>query len=337
MTSTLAQYVDLDNIPKKYGGNLDWNFGDMPNLDPGIANTLQWKEDFMQNGHRTLPIGPIKWQYDEKGDLVATAIGTEDGKPRERVVAGLHPQAGVARLALSAGRVECRADRKVGQAQGSDVTQAVTSANTNPTTTDDKKAASIPNGPRMSSDDNLNIGKDPGAHVADSSRMGTYTVPYKESIPANQRDPTTGPPSSAPPDIRGGTSETRSTQQALTHAEGTLADGTPEHKVDSQGEKQAVMDPHTVGQAPKEHPLPIPEQPAPSMVDQAKDMAGQAVEQAKQLPNTVMSAVGMGEKKEEEAPVQEQKKEDPEVDKMDGKNVEEFLRSRTMTRPETEV
>lgn len=318
MASTLAKYVDLDNIPKKYGGNLDWKFGDMPNLDPGIADSLQWKETFEQNGHKTLPIGPIKWQYDEGGDLVAIAVGSEDGKPRERVIAGLHPQAGVARLALSPGKVE---HRKVGQTT---VKQTSTPSAAISTSTSASTSTPTANGPNMSTDPNLNVGKDPNAHVADSSRLGTYTVPYKDN---------TNDISSPPSDARAGTSETRYTQQSSTHAAGTLADGTPEHKVDSQGEKQAVMDPNTVGQAPKDHPLPIPEEPAPGIVDQAKDMAGQAVETAKQLPNTVMSAVGMGGK-EEQPQQQEEKKEDPEVDQMSGRNVEEYLRSKTMSKPE---
>ena len=76
MTSTLAKYVDIDHIPKKYGGNLDWKFGDMPNLEPAIDNCLQWQQAIEQNGHKTLPIGPIKWQYDERGDFVATPIGS---------------------------------------------------------------------------------------------------------------------------------------------------------------------------------------------------------------------------------------------------------------------
>lgn len=92
MRSTLEQYVDLDNLPKKYGGNLDWEFGDMPALDPGIVKALDWKETVEQKGHKTLPIGPIRWEYEDengkKGDLVAKAIGTEKGKPRRNVIAG---------------------------------------------------------------------------------------------------------------------------------------------------------------------------------------------------------------------------------------------------------
>ena len=135
-----------------------------------------------------------------------------------------------------------------------------------------------------------------------------------------------------PPDARQGTSSTRFEQQAVTHAEGQLAEGTPHERVDGQGDRQAIMDPNTVGQAPKEHPLPIPEEPQPGVIEQAQTMVGQAVEQAKVVPTTVMSAVGLGGKQEE--PQQEVKKEDPAVDQMEGKNVEEFLRAKTMSKPD---
>ena len=307
MTATLAKFLDMDNIPKKYGGNLDWKFGDMPNLEPAIADSLRWREQFEQNGHKTLPIGPIKLQYDEQGDLLATAIGTEDGKARQRVIAGLHPEDGVARLALSPGRVESTT---------SSVTPAALQNGTLRHTAAAPAPAPLTNGTIMSSDAN---GSKPSSHAADSSKTGTY-LSYQDSTDASNAS-------------RAGTSATRYVQQDGTHAEGTLAEGTPALKIDSQGEKQALMDPNTVGQAPKEHPLPIPEEPAPSMVDQAKGLAGQAVEGAKQLPATVMGAVGMGGQKEE--PVQEQaKKEDPAVDAMEGRNVEEFLRSQTMSKPE---
>ena len=154
----------------------------------------------------------------------------------------------------------------------------------------------------------------------------TYTIPLKDTNDAESAMP--------PPDARQGTSSTRYEQQTGTHAEGQLAAGTPALKIDGQGERQGVMEPNTVGQAPKEHPMPRAEEPAqPGMVEQAQNMAGQAVEQAKQLPATVMSAVGMGEKKEEV--VEEPKtKEDPEVDGMEGTKVEEFLRAKTMSQPE---
>lgn len=313
MTPTLSKYIDIDNIPKKYGGNLDWKFGDMPALDPSITESLRWKEVTEEKGHKTLPIGPIKWQYDAHGDLAAMAVGSEDGKKREKVIAGLHPEKGVARLALSPGR-----DSNANFFQ-STAAKIPTPPPSSQTSTKNEAEAL----PSMSSDANLNIGKDPDASVSEASRRGTYTVPYKDMESEI---------ASPPPDSRAGTSETRMTQQAGTHAEGTLSSGTPETKIDSQGSKQVVMDPHTVGQAPKEHPLPIPEEPAPGVVEQAKDMAGQAVEQAKQIPAMAMNAVGMG--KEEESKEEETKKEDPKIDQMDGKKVEEFLRDQTKSKQE---
>lgn len=154
----------------------------------------------------------------------------------------------------------------------------------------------------------------------------TYTIPYKETATAM---------SSSEP--RTGTSNTRYEQQGFTHAEGEMAEGTPDIKIDSQGERQGIMEPNTVGQAPKEHPMPgAPEPAQPGVVEQAQNMAGQAVEQAKQIPSTVMNAVGMGEKKADvpaEA-TETEKKEDPEVDGMEGQKVEEFLRAKTMSQPE---
>ena len=307
MTSTLSKYVDKENIPKKYGGTLDWKFGDMPNLEPAIANSLTWKEQIELDGHRTLPIGPIKLEYDEKGDLVVIAIGSENGKPRNRIIAGLRREAGVALLALSPGRVD------------NSQTDRTTTAHI-PTSASNPPAPAKIN---MSSDADLNVGKDPQAHVPDSSRAGTYTVPYRESGNGVV---------SSPVDAKQGTSTTRYEQQQQTHAEGQLADGTPDVKVDSQGEKQAVMEPNTVGQAPKEHPVPNSEEPQPSVVDQAKGMAEQAMEQAKAIPTTVMSAVGMGGKDGEELPKEMENKQDLDIDQMGEKNVEEFLRTKTMSK-----
>lgn len=106
-------------------------------------------------------------------------------------------------------------------------------------------------------------------------------------------------------------------------------------RVDGQGERQGVMDPNTVGQAPKEHPLPRDEEPpAPGYVAQAQSMAGQAVEQAKAVPAVVMSAVGMGGPKEEAPKEGVGKREDPAVDQMEGRNVEEFLREKSRSKPE---
>ncbi|KAF2760865.1 CRAL/TRIO domain-containing protein [Pseudovirgaria hyperparasitica] len=88
---TLERYIDPANIPKKYGGQLDYEFGQMPNIEPDIAEALVWESSADENGRRTFPTGPIKWIPNEKGETEAVAVGTEDGKLRRRVVAKLAP------------------------------------------------------------------------------------------------------------------------------------------------------------------------------------------------------------------------------------------------------
>ncbi|WPG97843.1 SEC14 cytosolic factor [Acrodontium crateriforme] len=304
MRPTLEKFIDLDNVPKKYGGNLDWQFGDMPNLDDQIVNELQWNETVEQNGHRTFPTGPIKLQYGEKGELKIKAIGTEKGKPRNAVLAGLPLADGIARLALSPGRVN-----PVGHI---DVSNNET----------------VPSPPATTSRDSLNdSGKMDGAAVPPESRAGTFTVPYRD----DDNDV------AAPPfDARHGTSDTRFEQQANTHAEGQLAHGTPATKVDGQGTEHSVMDPSTVGQAPKEHPVPNgdEQQEQPTMIKKAQDVANQAYSQAGALSGSVMAAVGLGGNKAEVETPKKEPVHDPRVDNMDSKNVEEFLRHETMTEPQ---
>lgn len=83
---TLSQYIDPDNIPKKYGGNLDFNWGDMPRLEPDIEAAIKWVNPAVQDGKNTVPIGPIKWDRGTDGSMTAVAIGTEKGQPRNRAI-----------------------------------------------------------------------------------------------------------------------------------------------------------------------------------------------------------------------------------------------------------
>ncbi|KAK3677296.1 hypothetical protein LTR78_002834 [Recurvomyces mirabilis] len=396
MLATLEKYIDRDNIPKKYGGNLDWTFGDMPSLEDGIANNLRWKEDIRHKGHRTLPIGPIRWQYDAEGDLVAIAIGSENGKPRSRVLAGLHPDDHVARLALSPGRSEPSLNtrnlapptpttgnlapsspqrlalhRVASQApapeegppvkasspplEGAVPTDAVSLPSLEGSTPPTNAAAPTQQAAgesgwaaavaarAMSGNADLDVGKNAKSHVTQTSREGTYTIPFRDhaeqpnaSIPTHANAANTNTAPSAPAtETRQGTSHTRLEQQAGTHAAGTMAEGTPRHTIDGQGSKTAIMEPTTVGQAPKEHPVPEAEGGQhPTYLEQAHNLAGQAVEQAKHLPGTVMAAVGYGGKGEHEEEVQQVKRDerrDPEIEGMEKGDVEEFLRSRTMS------
>ncbi|KAI7533666.1 hypothetical protein KC316_g16721, partial [Hortaea werneckii] len=434
MRSTLEQYVDLDNLPKKYGGNLDWEFGDMPALDPGIVKALDWKETVEQKGHKTLPIGPIRWEYEDengkKGDLVAKAIGTEKGKPRRNVIAGLHPEAGLARLALSPGRQSVPGNKSQSISNGggwraasatagsvqspTPVAAAAASSSspsqdqsTTPTTTSETKGST--EGKKMNAPaDYMNPvegeeggsqttntrtagegeGKNTyldysglgagaaaagagagatgaaGATAAGTSNPTSTSTDPNASVPTNTTTTSSSSPPAPQQETRQGTSSTRYAQQEGTHAAGQLASGTPETKVDSQGEKQGIMEPGTVGQAPKKHPLrdELGEEMkggndggegkggSGGVMGQASNYASSAVQSAKSGAGAVMGAVGISggagkskeeeekKRKEEEEAEKEKEKErrrdDPEVEKLDGSNVEEFLRSKTASAAE---
>jgi hypothetical protein len=177
----------------------------MPNLEPAIVESIRWQETIKQRDHHTLPIGPIRWQYDDNGNLVATAIGKDNDKPRLRVLGSLDVQqnGGVARLALSPGRNQLATANHASTAQ-----------------TPFRQETPLPAKTMQSSDADLNVGKSPNSSVQDSSRAGTYTVPYQ--------------------DVREGTSASKYEQQQGTHAQGQVADGTPAVKLDGQGERQAL-------------------------------------------------------------------------------------------------
>lgn len=76
MQTTLRQFIEPANIPKKYGGELEFEFGDMPKLDPAVASTLEW-----EGNYKDFPHGPMFWV--DKGDRIELkASGYVDGKQR---------------------------------------------------------------------------------------------------------------------------------------------------------------------------------------------------------------------------------------------------------------
>ncbi|KAB8342975.1 hypothetical protein FH972_022570 [Carpinus fangiana] len=84
--STLARYMEPADIPKKYGGELDWEWGSLPALEPTIERALTWPE----GEPHSFPTGPIKWRLSADGKLLeAVAVGSQDGKPREKVIASV--------------------------------------------------------------------------------------------------------------------------------------------------------------------------------------------------------------------------------------------------------
>ncbi|KAK3077328.1 hypothetical protein LTS18_010568, partial [Coniosporium uncinatum] len=134
---------------------------------------------------------------------------------------------------------------------------------------------------------------------------------------------------------RAGTSDTRFDQQYATHAQGQLAYGTPAVNDHGYGDKTATMEPSTVGQAPKDVSIPPLQHHSsgPTYMEQAQALPGQAYDAASHAATSAMAAVGLGGQEQEQPKKEHEphKKEDPRVDRLSDRMVEEFMRARMNT------
>jgi hypothetical protein len=344
MKSTLERYIDPANIPKKYGGELDFEFGMLPIPDPAIEEFIQWDEGAaIQNGKKTFPIGPIKW-VETDTEVKAVAIGTEDGVPREKVVGRL-PQGISIKAALMDGlkvvntplpptelaRMETGFSTQPPDT-GEDFEEQPppSSGTTTPAQSSTKATTPLPEQQQGKID--AAVGSATAALASSSLKDSTSTGP--DHVPQSAHNHPAAH-TSPPPDSRTGTSDTRYAEQSQTHASGQLEDGTPAVRHHGSGDKTVTMEPGTVGQAPKNVSEPLTDRSehfssGPGVVDQVKGVASSVVESAYAVGGKVAGAVGLAsekEKKEEPIDGKEEAKKDERVDKMDDEKVEAFMRS----------
>lgn len=79
---TLTSFIDIENIPKQYGGKLDFDWCDEPNLDPHIKAVASWEK-----GHDNFPQGPLYWVPQEDGKrLACVARGSVEKKERNEII-----------------------------------------------------------------------------------------------------------------------------------------------------------------------------------------------------------------------------------------------------------
>lgn len=303
---TLSEYIDHDNIPKKYGGGLDFGWTEMPNLEPEIEAAIKWEKPSMQNGRKTLPVGPVKWEKGPNGEQQAWAVGRVNGQPRRELIFTIPNPVGY------------KTGRPVVNTPAHEFGNPLTTVGTatHPPDVDD---AAIDQSPPSDSPSPSETNQSPNVAAASTAPSST---------PAQTQMP-----------IREGTSEARFEQQNQTHASGQLAEGTPHAAVQDHGhgDKTVTMEPNTVGQAPKQIPLPEREQPpAPGYLEQAQNAAAQATGFVTSTVSSVAGAVtgavsGNADKKEEaveptrtKSPAEQQL--DRQIDTAKDQNVEVFLR-----------
>jgi hypothetical protein len=80
MQSTLRKFIDPANIPKKFGGELDYEFGTMPALDPALKDLITW-----EGSHTDFPHGPLFW-HDMDDYIELEAVGSVDKRERREVI-----------------------------------------------------------------------------------------------------------------------------------------------------------------------------------------------------------------------------------------------------------
>ena len=174
---TLSTFVDIEDIPKKYGGKLDFEFGKFPNLDPKMSKhmTIETKG----NAETFLVASPVRWVNEGKdGEMTAVSVGVLDGKQREERVAVLHSLA--TRVATNSSNL---------QSQGTETTTLpVRSATSN--------SQAAPQGPPVSNGAII-----PPAPATELSKAPLDDPSKPSSGPLQQPIANGGPPESKPQNL----------------------------------------------------------------------------------------------------------------------------------------
>jgi hypothetical protein len=84
--SALSESYDPIDIPRKYGGQFDFDFGMPPDLDREIKDMITWLPSESGASEEELPIGPMRWVHGADGKRTAVAVGKVGGKERRKDV-----------------------------------------------------------------------------------------------------------------------------------------------------------------------------------------------------------------------------------------------------------
>lgn len=87
--SALCESYDPADIPRKYGGEFDFDFGMPPSLDPEIKAMLTWLSKEDGEKYVDLPMGPMRWRNSGDGKRTAVAVGRVNGIERNCEVMAL--------------------------------------------------------------------------------------------------------------------------------------------------------------------------------------------------------------------------------------------------------
>ena len=328
----LSEYIDPEDIPVKYGGKLEWQWGQLPNLDRDISSSLEWiKPAKGENGANVFPVGPIRWRPNkDETKITAVALGTVDGKQREEEIAHITlPKDEVMNRLASRPQVNRLHSTTGDHTHPPAYVEAFPKSGDTPIDTPiGSDAQSMSSSAKLGDKANRS---DEISQTDFGSKFGLQgqQSPHSAEERANQ--------------TRQGTSSMRQDFQSGTHAEGSQSHATPAVVDHGNLDKTKTVEPGTIGQAPKD--ITVPEKAdeqevtQESYVDQAKEMANSTVATVESMAAGLASKVGLGGKSEEESKKEQEERErqeakqkqDPEVDKLGDVEVEDFIRAKYAT------
>ncbi|KAL8948044.1 MAG: hypothetical protein Q9222_005736 [Ikaeria aurantiellina] len=214
---TLSAFMDVSSIPKKYGGDLDFECGMMPSIDPEIRKCLEFKKPNLEELFVT---GPTRWVDDENGEMVALSVGSIDGKEHKEAVATMHSWA--VRTATNSSTFQLHrtfSDFRTSQlaSQASSAPQSRPESKGQTTTRAQAQPVS-PVQPPPNTDGSPDVQIPPSTQTQPSYQVPPVAAhaPNQQAPPAQQMQPPP-PPSSMP--------QPQSTLEALPPSESTLPNG----------------------------------------------------------------------------------------------------------------
>lgn len=75
--SALEEVIDKASIPKAYGGELDYTFGNPPVVDPAVKDSITWNGE-----HSSFPLASLVWEpvVDSPDQVACWRVGRNNGE-----------------------------------------------------------------------------------------------------------------------------------------------------------------------------------------------------------------------------------------------------------------
>jgi hypothetical protein len=140
----LTSFIDVKNIPKAYGGELEWDFFDEPRWDDAEFQRIMTFE----NGHTEVPTGPVYLRPRDDGRIDLLAVGSKDKKNRSEVFATIPKAVPVKKeapsTATAATTVENEAEDATAASTATEATTVETKSDDAAVTSDATETAAAP-------------------------------------------------------------------------------------------------------------------------------------------------------------------------------------------------